>query len=116
MGAFVDSVLDAAKAGYESIGKMAGRGSSAISSASRASSTILNGPNSLARNLFESSNNTEAWYKMVMNKGGKDEWRLSGAKVAAAGVGLSAAGRLATGGGIYRDADGNTDIIGIPFI
>ncbi len=109
MGAFTDAIFDAAK-------KMTERGTSAISSASGTSATILNGPNSLARNLFESSNNTEAWYKMVMNKGTKDEWRLSGARVAATGAGLSGAGRILSGGGIYKDRDGNTDIIGIPFI
>jgi hypothetical protein len=31
-------------------------------------------------------------------------------------MGASAVGRIATGGGIYKDADGNTDLIGIPFI
>lgn len=31
-------------------------------------------------------------------------------------MGLSSAGRILSGGGIYKDADGNTDLIGIPFI
>ena len=31
-------------------------------------------------------------------------------------MGLSAAGRIATGGGLYRDSDGNFDIIGIPIV
>ena len=31
-------------------------------------------------------------------------------------TGLSTAGRIVTGGGLYKDAEGNTDIIGIPFI
>lgn len=30
--------------------------------------------------------------------------------------GLSSAGRLASGGGLYRDSDGNFDLMGIPFI
>ena len=52
-----------------------------------------------------------------MNKGKEGEqWSLSGRRVAAGFVGASAFGRLASGGGIYKDADGNTDIIGIPFI
>lgn len=39
------------------------------------------------------------------------------AETAATGwIGASTIGRVATGGGLYRDADGNTDIIGIPFI
>lgn len=116
MGAFTDAIFDAAKAGYEGIGKMAERGSSAISNASGTSATIFNGPNSLARKLFESSNDTAAWYKMVIGKDTNDAWRLSGARVAGAAVGLSATGRILSGGGIYKDGDGNTDIIGIPFI
>ena len=76
--------------------------------------TVFNGPNSLARRLFESSKGAR-WDNIVMNKG-DDEWRLSGRRVAAGFVGASSLGRLASGGGIYKDADGNTDIIGIPFI
>lgn len=79
--------------------------------------TVFNGPNSLARRLFESSHEGARWDNIVMNKGkGKDEWRLSGRRVAAGFVGASSLGRLASGGGIYKDADGNTDIIGVPFI
>ena len=77
--------------------------------------TVFNGPNSLARRLFESSHKGARWDNIVMNKG-EDEWRLSGRRVAAGFVGASALGRLASGGGIYKDADGNTDIIGVPFI
>ena len=79
--------------------------------------TVFNGPNSLARRLFESSHKGARWDNIVMNKGKEgDEWRLSGRRVAAGFVGASSLGRLASGGGIYKDADGNTDIIGIPFI
>lgn len=77
--------------------------------------TVFNGPNSLAKRLFESSHKGARWDNIVMNKG-DDEWRLSGRRVAAGFVGASSLGRLASGGGIYKDADGNTDIIGIPFI
>lgn len=94
---------------------MAARGSEAIKPST--SETIFNGPNSLARRLFESSHEGARWDNIVMNKGkGEDEWRLSGRRVAAGFVGASSLGRLASGGGIYKDADGNTDIIGIPFI
>ena len=93
--------------------KMASRGSGAANPTSI--ETVFNGPNSLARRLFESSQGAR-WDNIVMNKGKEDEWRLSGRRVAAGFVGASAFGRLASGGGIYKDADGNTDIIGIPFI
>lgn len=79
--------------------------------------TVFNGPNSLARRLFESSHEGARWDNIVMNKGKEGEqWSLSGRRVAAGFVGASSLGRLASGGGIYKDADGNTDIIGIPFI
>ena len=79
--------------------------------------TVFNGPNSLARRLFESSHKGARWDNIVMNKGKEgEEWSLSGRRVAAGFVGASSLGRLASGGGIYKDADGNTDIIGIPFI
>lgn len=77
--------------------------------------TVFNGPNSLARRLFKSSHEGARWDNIVINKG-NDEWRLSGRRVAAGFVGASSLGRLASGGGIYKDADGNTDIIGVPFI
>lgn len=79
--------------------------------------TVFNGPNSLARRLFESTHEGARWDNIVMNKGKEgEEWSLSGRRVAAGFVGASSIGRLASGGGIYKDADGNTDIIGIPFI
>lgn len=79
--------------------------------------TVFNGPNSLARRLFKSSHKGARWDNIVMNKGKEgEEWSLSGRRVAAGFVGASSLGRLASGGGIYKDADGNTDIIGIPFI
>lgn len=31
-------------------------------------------------------------------------------------IGASAGARLLSGGGIYKDRDGNTDLIGIPFV
>ena len=95
--------------------KMASRSSGAANPTSI--ETVFNGPNSLARRLFESTHEGARWDNIVMNKGKEGEqWRLSGRRVAAGFVGASAFGRLASGGGIYKDADGNTDIIGIPFI
>lgn len=112
-----DTVLNNIK--YYTIGdilKSTSRGTKPINNPFSAS-TITKGENSLLKNLFKSSSDKEAWYKMKMGgKDGEEEWRLSGARVASAFVGASALGRLATGGGIYKDADGNTDIIGIPFI
>lgn len=53
---------------------------------------------------------------IAMNdKGEYSAGRIAG--MGAAGIfGLNAAGRIASGGGLYRDSDGNFDLIGIPFI
>lgn len=37
-------------------------------------------------------------------------------KIAGSYIGMSAAARVATGGGLYRDRNGNTNIAGVPFI
>lgn len=53
------------------------------------------------------------------NDGSLDKSRIAThvAGLGAAGyVGLSSVGRLASGGGLYRDSDGNFDIIGLPII
>ena len=41
---------------------------------------------------------------------------LSFGRIAGSAVGVGAAARIATGGGLYKDKNGNTDVIGIPFI
>ena len=47
---------------------------------------------------------------------GKDAITLNGGKMAATGVGLGLGYRALSGGGVYRDKNGNTDIAGIPFV
>ena len=46
----------------------------------------------------------------------KPGYRLSGRKVLGAASGLGVGYRFLSGGGIYRDKDGNTDLAGIPFV
>jgi len=41
---------------------------------------------------------------------------LSFARIAGSYMGLSAGYRLASGGGLYKDKDGNVDVIGMPLI
>lgn len=41
---------------------------------------------------------------------------LSAARVAGSIFGVSTAYRIASGGGVYKDRNGNTNIVGIPFI
>lgn len=47
---------------------------------------------------------------------GSTNYGMWGGTIAGGYMGVSAAGRVATGGGAYRDSDGNFDIIGIPII
>lgn len=46
----------------------------------------------------------------------KDGDKLKYGKIAGSYIGLSAAARVATGGGLYKDRNGNTNIAGVPFI
>lgn len=43
-----------------------------------------------------------------------DGWNYG--KIAGSYIGVAAAGRIATGGGLYRDGNGNTNLIGVPFV
>lgn len=49
------------------------------------------------------------------NDGSLSYKRIAGAAFGGV-VAANTVGRIATGGGLYRDSDGNFDIIGIPFI
>lgn len=42
--------------------------------------------------------------------------KIDGKAVAGTAIGASIVGRVATGGGLYRDKDGNVNIPGVPFI
>jgi hypothetical protein len=37
-------------------------------------------------------------------------------KIAGSYLGVSAAGRVLSGGGVYKDSNGNTNLIGVPFV
>lgn len=45
-----------------------------------------------------------------------DEGKYSLSRIAGSAIGVSAAARIVSGGGIYRDKDGNANLIGIPFV
>lgn len=47
---------------------------------------------------------------------GQKDGKWNGARIAGAYITGSAALRIGTGGGIYQDKNGNTDLIGLPFI
>lgn len=47
---------------------------------------------------------------------GKNVTSVSAKKVAGTTIGIGLAGRVVTGGGLYKDKNGNTNLPGIPFI
>lgn len=53
---------------------------------------------------------------MVKDANGNMVSQLSGKKIAGTAIGVSMAGRVITGGGLYKDKNGNTNIPGLPFI
>lgn len=115
---FTTRATDAIKSYFGEDSLMCKVGSAAINELSSQSAnlnakTIL-GRDGLAHKILNGGDEA-AWYKMKFGEG-ENEYRISGAKAAAGFMGASSAFRLASGGGIYRDKDGNTDIIGIPFI
>ena len=52
----------------------------------------------------------------TIGKGTNHEMHLNGAKIGTGVAGLGLGYRALSGGGVYRDKDGNTDIAGIPFV
>lgn len=56
---------------------------------------------------------TDFW---IGEKGKEGSMHLNGAKIAGAAGSLGIGYRALSGGGVYRDKDGNTDIAGIPFV
>lgn len=53
---------------------------------------------------------------MVKDANGNLVKELSTKKIAGTAIGVSMAGRVITGGGLYKDKHGNTNLPGIPFI
>lgn len=45
-----------------------------------------------------------------------EKMQLNYGKIAGSYIGVSAAARIATGGGLYKDKNGNGNLIGVPFI
>nr|DAU23756.1 MAG TPA: hypothetical protein [Caudoviricetes sp.] len=50
----------------------------------------------------------------IMKNAEKANWNYG--KIAGSYIGVSAAARVASGGGLYKDKNGNTNIAGVPFI
>ena len=60
--------------------------------------------------------NMDRLKSVFMKENGDYGKKRIAAGIAGSYMGLSAAGRVASGGGLYKDSDGNTDLIGVPLI
>lgn len=47
---------------------------------------------------------------------GENAGKLNYGKIAGSYIGAAAAGRIVTGGGAYKDGNGNSNLIGVPFV
>jgi len=59
---------------------------------------------------------TQAFTKGVENADGTISRKLDAGTIAGSYLGVSSAYRIASGGGLYKDKNGNTNLIGVPFI
>lgn len=76
------------------------------------------GVSNTAKELFFNKDNQDGLWKTIKKahlKDGSDE-AYDLVKIAGSAFTASAAGRVISGGGLYKDKNGNTNIIGIPFI
>lgn len=79
------------------------------------------GKDGMIHKVFGTDETAEKWWRVGV-KETDDAGKVTGRhyydarKVFGGFIGASAGARLLSGGGIYKDRDGNTDLIGIPFV
>lgn len=102
VGSIIDDSLDAVK-------KIA-KGETVLHS--NKAINAFSGPIELGGRLYRGEKFGSALEKTFKNA----EGNLDVGKVAASALTVSAAGRFISGGGVYRDKNGNTNLIGVPFV
>ena len=79
------------------------------------------GKDGMIHRVFGTDEGAEKWWRVGV-KETDDAGKVTGRhyydarKVFGGLIGASAGARLLSGGGVYKDRDGNTDLIGIPFV
>lgn len=79
------------------------------------------GKDGMIHKVFGTNEDAEKWWRIGV-KETDDAGKVTGRhyydarKVFGGLIGASAGARLLSGGGVYKDRDGNTDLIGIPFV
>ena len=81
-----------------------------------ASAKPMMGMTQTARNLMGTNGATKMGLMDSIAEAHKVSGKISGTRVAGTAVTAGVAGRVATGGGIYRDRYGNVNVPGVPFI
>ena len=127
MGAAQETVNKAAKELYENFVKKAANGET-ISGFNKAINAIGNnafGGVEFANKVLSSGKITES-LGSTFGKLGKEGAKVVGkrsfengadiGKIAGSYIGVAAAGRVLSGGGVYRDANGQANLVGVPFI
>ena len=102
--------------------KLTPRCSGAINSVDHAmDADSVFGKDGMIHRVFGTAEGAEKWWRIGV-KETDDAGKVTGRhyydarKVFGGLIGASAGARLLSGGGIYKDRDGNTDLIGIPFV
>ena len=102
--------------------KLTPRCSGAINSVDHAmDADSVFGKDGMIHRVFGTAEGAEKWWRIGV-KETDDAGKVTGRhyydarKVFGGIVGASVGARLLSGGGVYKDRDGNTDLIGIPFV
>ena len=70
----------------------------------------------VAARVMGKAGHQQTGFKKAMAETFKPNGKLDYGKIAGSYIGVSAAARVASGGGLYKDRNGNTNIAGVPFI
>jgi hypothetical protein len=117
-----EAVNKAAKEFYEGFIKKSVNGET-VNGFNKAINAIGNnafGGAEFANKLLKSGNITESLGSTFGKKGADSIRSFSNGvdvgKIAGSYLGVAAAGRVVSGGGVYRDANGQANLMGVPFI
>ena len=107
-GKFVDGVFDATKAAWnprlhsnKAINPMFSNFTGAVE---------------LAGEVFGNNNLSMDAVNKVFREGGTEAGKWNAGTIAGSAVTLGAVGRVMSGGGVYKDGQGNTNLPGLPFV
>lgn len=118
MGGLTEALGDAGvEAGRALKNAMVGRKSNGtIKAINHIGNNYLGGVEYVTRGLRSGDWGMDNLAKTFTHQTGKNKGQLNVGKIAGSYIGVGVAARVATGGGLYKDRNGNTNVAGIPFI